>query len=55
MRGAEAADPEIVAAKKEVKARMKRKEKAKVRKAEEKEAARQGKKKKTAVDQYVKD
>ena len=55
MRATEAADPEIAAAKKEVKARMKRKEKAKVRKAEEKEAARQGKKKKTAVDQYVKD
>ena len=55
MRATEAADPEIIAAKKEVKARMKRKEKAKVRKAEEKEAARQGKKKKTAVDQYVKD
>lgn len=55
MRATEAADPEIIAARKEVKARMKRKEKAKVRKAEEKEAARQGKKKKTAVDQYVKD
>ena len=55
MRATEAADPEIIAAKKEVKARMKRKEKTKVRKAEEKEAARQGKKKKTAVDQYVKD
>ncbi len=55
MRATEVADPEIIAAKKEVKARMKRKEKAKVRKAEEKEAARQGKKKKTAVDQYVKD
>ena len=55
MRATEAADPEIIAAKKEVKARMKRKEKAKVRKAEEKEAAHQGKKKKTAVDQYVKD
>ena len=55
MRATEATDPEIIAAKKEVKARMKRKEKAKVRKAEEKEAARQGKKKKTAVDQYVKD
>lgn len=47
-------DPEVIAAEKEVKARKKRKEKAKTRKANEKQAAHQAKKKDRAIDAYVK-